>query len=331
MYYENHPIKSELKSKRIKWVEPYGPIAWCGIREIREHNKTKRVYEENPYVEVYQYRENLYCLYAENADGMQDMWMHLIVGPEKAMLIDTGYGLGDTKALADMLSGGKPLIVVNTHNHCDHAYGNCRFEKVYCHKYDVPGLEAQDEHIWDYLFDDQGNGIWLEFERNDLPPFKKYEIEGVEDGYQFDLGQGYKVELIWLGGHSAGQAAYLDFQNRILFSGDDISAQRVTPGGFAPRPNLPYGEYASLPVFRDQLEKLSKRLDEFDFIFPGHLMLELENHIVLSMLDTCNRIIRNPEYYHYVSERVSPKGMDVITYNTFVEDVGTRIGYRKDR
>lgn len=328
MYYENRPIHSELKSKRIKWVEPYGPIAWCGVREIREHNRTKRIYDIDPYVEVYQYRENLYCLYAENADGMQDMWMHLIIGPEKAMLIDTGYGLGDTKGLVSMLSGGKPLIVVNTHGHCDHAYGNCRFERVYCHEYDVPMLEQQDEHIWDYLFDENGSCIWLEFDKSDLPIFKPYEIVGVKDGHLFDLGGGYEVELIWLGGHTAGQAAFLDRRNRILFSGDDVSAQRVVPGRMKPDERLPYGEYATLPVFRTQLKKLSERLDEFDAIFPGHLMLDIESHIILSMLSTLDRIIEDPGYYHYVVTGTAPGGQPVQTKNVFVEDVGTRIGVR---
>ena len=328
MYYENHPILSELKSQRIKWVEPYGPIAWCGIKEIREHNKTKKIYKVDPYVEVYQYRDNLYCLYAENADGMQDMWMHLIVGPERAMLIDTGYGIGDTKGLVDELTGGKELIVVNTHPHCDHAYGNCRFDRVFCHEYDAPVLEQQDAHIWDYLFDETGKCIWLEFDKADLPEFRKYEIIGVKDGYTFDLGEGYEIELIWLGGHSPGQSAFLDKQNRLLFSGDDVSAQRVAPGALTPNPALPYGEYATVLVFRDQLEKLSKRLGEFDYIFPGHLMLELESHIILSMLETCNQIVADPSCYQYESIRTLPNGRVVRTKNTFVEDVGTRIGFR---
>lgn len=329
MYYENRPIKSTLKSKRIKWVEPYGPISWCGVKQIREYNKTKKVYEINPYAEVYQFRDNLYCIYVENADGMQDMWMHLIVGPKAAMLIDTGYGIGDTKRLVDMLTDNKPLIVVNSHGHCDHAYGNCRFDRVYCHEFEVPALEKQDEHIWDYLFDEEGNCIWLEFDKADLPQFKPYEIIGVKDGHKFDLGDGYEIELIWLGGHSPGQAAYLDPQNRLLFPGDDVSSQRVAPGGFKAREGMQYGEYATIPVFRDQLKKLAKRIDEFDYIFPGHLMLELESHLILSMLETCNRIVADSHYYQYESARTSPSGQTMVTRNTFVEDVGTRIGFRK--
>ena len=59
------------------------------------------------------------------------MW--LIIGPHKAMLIDTAYGLGDMKGLVDEITGGMPLIVANTHVGPDHVLGNCSFDKVYCH------------------------------------------------------------------------------------------------------------------------------------------------------------------------------------------------------
>lgn len=327
MYYENHPIRSELKSKRVKWVEPVGPIAWSGVKSIREHNSTKRIYEVDPYVEVYQYRENIFSLYTENADGMQDMWMHLIIGPERAMLIDTGYGIGNTKGLVDFLTGGKPTIVVNTHSHCDHAYGNCRFERVYCHEFDVPELNKQDEHMWDYLYDEKGEGIWLSFDKADLPKFKEYEIIPVKDGHIFDLGNGCEVELILLGGHTPGHSAFLDKQNRILFSGDDVSAQRVMVGGLTPKANAPYGEYSTLLFFYKRLKLLTERISEFDYIFPGHLMLELESHIILSMCDTCEKIVRDNEYYHYFTVQTTPQGVKRKVYNTFVPDVGMRIGF----
>jgi len=170
------PIRSELKSKRIKYDFPQNQVSWAFMKELREHNKTRKIYDINPYVEVYQFRDNMFGLFTENCDGMGDVWMYLTIGPEKAMLVDTAYGLGDLKGLVDQLTGGKPLIVVNTHEHYDHAYGNCRFDKVYCHESLVPELENQNEHMWDYLFDAFGNNIWLQFDRNDLPAFRKYEM-----------------------------------------------------------------------------------------------------------------------------------------------------------
>jgi glyoxylase-like metal-dependent hydrolase (beta-lactamase superfamily II) len=94
--------------------------------------------------------------------------MYLLLGLEKVLLIDTGFGVGDLKGLVDQITGGTPLVVVNTHAHFDHTYGNIQFDSLYCHDYEVPRLIAkQNPHIWDYLFDEQGNCIWIEF---DTPP-----------------------------------------------------------------------------------------------------------------------------------------------------------------
>ena len=45
--------------------------------------------------------------------------MFLLIGDEKAMLIDTGVGIGDLKGFVRTLTD-KPLIVCYTHNHVDH-------------------------------------------------------------------------------------------------------------------------------------------------------------------------------------------------------------------
>ena len=81
------PIRSELKSRRIKWDKDTSAVNWAWLKEVRENNPTRRIYEENPYAEVYTFRENMYGIFTENADGHTDVWSYLILGPEKAMLI----------------------------------------------------------------------------------------------------------------------------------------------------------------------------------------------------------------------------------------------------
>lgn len=327
---EMWPIRSELKSKRIKFDVPQSTVSWAFMKELRENNKTRKIYDVNPYVEVYQFRENLYGLFTENCDGMGDVWMYLVIGPEKAMLIDTAYGLGDLKGLCDELTGGKELIVVNTHDHFDHAYGNCRFEKAYCHEYLVPYVENQHEHMWDYLFDAWGENIWLEFDREDLPKFKKYEVIGVPDGYTWDLGDGYEIELIHTGGHAAGHAAFLDKKNRILFTGDNICVDVSGCGSVGkPRANGPHSECTQLSFYRDRVKYLCDRLDEYDFIFPQHFMNNIEATLMPNILEALDCILEDPENnYDYKKESWGKmrdqknvryfkfvKGFSVIAYN----------------
>ena len=303
MKYEIKPIQSELKSRRIKFEKPQNTVSKAYMKELREHNKTRKIHTLNPYVEVYQFRDNLYGLFAENCDGMGDVWMYLIIGPEKAMLIDTAFGLGDLKGLIDELTGSKELIIVNTHDHFDHAYGNCRFERVFCHEHLVPNLENQHEHMWDYLFDAWGNNIWLEFDRDDLPEFKTYEIVGVPDGYTWDLGAGYEVELILTGGHAAGHAAYLDKHNRILFSGDNICVDVSGCGSIGMMKGKgPYAEETQLSFYRDRVKYLVERMEEYDYIFPQHFMNNLENNLMSDILEALDKILDHPEGYDYKEE-----------------------------
>ena len=46
--------------------------------------------------------------------------IYLILGTEKALLIDTGSGLFPLKLVVDKLSEKRELLVINTHSHFDH-------------------------------------------------------------------------------------------------------------------------------------------------------------------------------------------------------------------
>lgn len=331
---EMYPIRSELKSRRIKFDVPQNTISWAFMKELRENNKTRKIYDVNPYVEVYQFRENLYGLFTENCDGMGDVWMYLIIGPEKAMLIDTAFGLGDLKGLVDTITGGKELIVVNTHDHFDHAYGNCRFDKVYCHEYLVPYLTNQHAHMWDYLFDAWGDNIWLEFDKKDLPQYKPYEIVGVPDGYTWDLGGGYEVELIHTGGHAAGHAAYLDKTNRILFPGDNICSDVSGCGAVGTtRANGPHAECTLMSYYLERVRYLVSRLEEYDYIFPQHFMNNLESHMMLDVLDTVQSIVDEPEKCDYKTVKYGKMRDDVrvrcFKYIRGFAPIGYEVGNKK--
>ena len=58
-----------------------------------------------------------------------DTHFYLIRGDRKAALLDTGVGCGDLRSLVERLTD-KPLIVLITHGHIDHAMGAGQFENV---------------------------------------------------------------------------------------------------------------------------------------------------------------------------------------------------------
>ena len=103
------PIHSDLKSKRIIW-EPEHPFRWSFMKVLREYSTLKEFYPEiNPYTEVYKVRDNTWALYNDSFDGAGDVWMYLIDGPEKCMIVDTSFGIGDLKSLIRHLVGDKEI------------------------------------------------------------------------------------------------------------------------------------------------------------------------------------------------------------------------------
>ncbi len=314
---QNFPIRSQVKSSRVYMAEPIDETCWAYMKLLRESSGIKSTYAVDPYAEVYRFRDNLYAIFTESADGMGDSWMYLIEGPERAMLIDTSFGIGNLRGLCRELVGDKELLVVNTHGHYDHSYGNCQFDRVYCHEYEAASLQSQDSRIWDYLFQDDGTPIWSEFDRDDIVKFKPYEIVGVPDGYTWDLGGGYEIELIHLGGHTPGHAAFLDKRSRNLFCGDDFISMRV--GITGARPYLPYQEFATVAAFRRNVARLAERLGEFDHLFPGHFVTDLESSAVLGMLSACDAALSDPTH-NCVSVKEGRKG---VVYQKYVPGLGT--------
>lgn len=283
------PIQSNLKSRKIIW-EIEKPIRWSFMKILREHSALKKEYPVNPYAEVYQFRENMWAIYTDTFDGAGDPWMYLINGPERAMIVDTAFGVGDLKGLAREIVGDKPLIVANTHSHFDHAYGNCQFDICHCHEAEVPRMKAKNNpHIWDYLFDPKtGKPIYTEFDRADIVPWHEYEIAGVPDGYLFDLGGNYQVEAIHLPGHTPGQCAYYDLKNHTIFTGD-------TTGIGMPDKGEIYWEYCTVEAQRDALLKLKPRFEEISGVFPGHGPLDSSPLTLQYHLDADEAVIANPD------------------------------------
>jgi glyoxylase-like metal-dependent hydrolase (beta-lactamase superfamily II) len=296
------PIRALLKSRRILWREPENPIRWAYAKLLREQSSIKRLYDINPYAEVYRFRDGVYGIYTESLDGMGDPWSYLVVGPERAMLIDTGFGVGDLKGLVTNIIGDLPLVVVNTHAHFDHAYGNFAFERVTCHEYEVANLQAvMRPDIWDYLFDEQGACIWTEFDRGDIVPFREYEIVGVPDGYVFDLGGGHEIELVFLAGHTCGHSGFLDRRNRILFCGDDACYGSVGIG--ASRPDNQHAKYASVEGLYNELAKITARMDEFDGLYPGHGPVDAGTIMLVNVMEACKAVLDDPDCYDDSVER----------------------------
>ena len=128
----------------------------------------------------------------------------LIVGTEKALLFDTGYGLFNLRGLIKEITP-LPLMVVLSHGHHDHALGYSQFEKVYLHEADLPCLkyytrEAQRDRVLQATL---SKGLAPE---DNLPLFQTELLPLAP--CLLDLG-GITAEILHLPGHTPGSLGIL--------------------------------------------------------------------------------------------------------------------------
>ena len=185
---------------------------------------------------------------------------YLVLGHERALLIDVGYGHANLRDYVALLTK-LPLTVINTHGHRDHSGADVQFGTVLAHPADFSMIERnalpeQRERNRETL-----NGAVVpagELFAYDTEA-KPLVLKAVKEGDIIDLG-GRRLEVIEAPGHTPGEIVLLDSGSKLLFAGDHIN--RLVWLHLAG--SLPLETYLA------SLEKVSARSGEFATILPGH-------------------------------------------------------------
>jgi len=81
----------------------------------------------NDWFHVYKLNDDLYAI--TEPFQWQEVISYLIIGKEKALLFDSGNGLGDIRAIVDQITV-LPVTVLASHSHIDHVGGHWQFDTV---------------------------------------------------------------------------------------------------------------------------------------------------------------------------------------------------------
>lgn len=176
--------------------------------------------EKGSWFEVIKHKNYLYVI-RERLDKLEPRFyttygnLYLILGKERALLIDTGTGLFPLKPLVDNLIEDRDLIVLNTHGHFDHRGSNEEFEEIYVHDMEVK--ELSEPFNLSFLRDSSSE-IVKQYSKNNfiLKPAKV--IKGIKEGFVFNLGT-ITIKVIHTPGHSSGSITLLTSKKE-LFTGD---------------------------------------------------------------------------------------------------------------
>ncbi len=192
------------------------------MSKLTKFSELKKIPCESSWFEPYRVAEGVTAIYEPH--HFEEVISYLIEGEEKALLLDSGMGLGNIKALVEFLTD-KPVTLVNTHSHFDHVGDDWRFPET--HLLNRPGyVEALAGGTGQQP--DEANrspeALWFEGEPwFDLKTWrtKPCRVVPVEEGHIFDLG-GRQLRVAAAPGHSRDSLVLADDANKLLFTGDTI-------------------------------------------------------------------------------------------------------------
>lgn len=163
---------------------------------------------------VHEYNPNFYILRQSGCSDYEKPFLYLIFGSDKALLWDTGSRNGRTREAVDRVierwlkandRPGIPLVIVHSHHHSDHVWGDSQFDG----RPDTTMIKPDLDHLKSFF----GFTKWPEETRT------------------FNLGD-RPLELIPIPGHTDDSFALYDQRTGILLTGDTVYPGRLYVSDF---------------------------------------------------------------------------------------------------
>jgi len=219
---------------------------------------TGGVSEMQEWFDIEELEPGLWAISEPHADSVTS---YLLGGRERALLVDTGLGIGNIREAVEELTG-LPLLVVNTHAHYDHIGGNRWFGGVWAHEAERERIQAGVPHEQlgaltnrdAFLVDPPAGFDGASFCIPGVPVTRT-----LAEGDVVELGD-RTLEVIHAPGHSPGSICLWERQRRILVAGDVVYFGNI----FACLPEADFSAY------RVSLRRLAGLSAQIRLVLPGH-------------------------------------------------------------
>lgn len=237
---------------------PSGMPAWCG-----EHRaafaRLERLTSPDRWFEVYKVAPGVFAAYEPRQS--EEAISYLIVGGNRAVLFDTGMGIGDIRKVAKSLTS-LPVTVINSHTHNDHVGGNWQFDSIdgmdtAFTRANAKGstADAQAELAPGNVCGELPSGF--DPKTYSTRPF--HITHWLHDGDKIDLG-GRTLEIVATPGHTPDAICLLDRANRLLFTGDT----------FYPGTIWLYRPETDLDAYAHSVQRLAALAPRLETLFCAH-------------------------------------------------------------
>lgn len=202
--------------------------AWCQSLPRAGYKALKRIPLADAWFEVYEVAPATFAIYEPRQS--EETIGYLIVGARRALLFDSGMGIGDVRAVVEKLTQ-LPVVVLNSHTHQDHVGGNWQFSD--------DASSAKKDEVWgmDTAFTRKSALGSREAAQEEIKPSeicgalpagfdaKAYATRPwkiahfMHDGERIDLG-GRVIAVIATPGHTPDAISLFDRERGLLFTGD---------------------------------------------------------------------------------------------------------------
>ena len=256
----NDAVAPEVRDNAQVENRGAGKDNWWDALPRPEWAVFEQIPSPDPWFETYRVGDGVFAIYEPGQ--FEEVISYLIVGSERALLFDSGLGIGNMRLVIDSLTH-LDVTVLNSHTHYDHIGGNHQFARILGRDTSYTRSRAAGsthEAVAEFLSD---GWVW-----RDLPsdfdadkfrsqPFAISTI--VDEGYQIELG-GRTLEVLVTPGHAPDALCLIDRENRQLFTGDT----------FYLAPLYTHLEGSDFDQYRQTATRLGALYSEIDTVYPAH-------------------------------------------------------------
>lgn len=237
----------------------------------------------------------------------------VIVGQKRALVLDTGTGIGDLRWVIENRITDKPYDVVITHRHGDHIGGAGFFDQVWVHAADrdwgsdfdeFSGLEFRRSYA--AIIRKREDKSYAYEEERDITAWEKGPVKKeLKDGQIFDLG-GRKVTIYHCPGHTAGECVAIDDKSRILFAGDACNRKYLLSC------QSDQEKDACIDEAVQAMERMVDKQREYDFVYNFHhdyrgFGAPLSEDVLPNLLECLKKMRNGTAEYRRVPDDLFPE------------------------
>jgi glyoxylase-like metal-dependent hydrolase (beta-lactamase superfamily II) len=195
-------------------------LVWPDVLPRAGNRRLEKLESLSPWFEIYKVSNGVFAVLEPG--HTEEAISYLILGSERAVLLDTGMGIANLEAEIQRLTD-LPVVVVNSHGHYDHIGDNYRFSEVLAFDADTDVARIEQGKSRADCVEYMESGLYLVLPAGFDPA--AYEIRSSRVTHRLkhleviDLG-GRTLTVHHTPGHTQGSICLLDSRDNLLFTGD---------------------------------------------------------------------------------------------------------------